>query len=130
VDNIFDSLADDDKESFWGKLDDELDLNFDFAKVVVYEIDSDDVQSCSWESIEPICWINRQDEDSPFGELTPDDILWLSKHIGEEETSGIYKDFGAAGSQTAVVYSVSYSDDENVEPSKSYLTSFSKYEED
>ena len=130
MDNHLDSLADDDKESCWGKLDDELDMNFDFAKIVVYEIASNDVQSCSWESIDPICWINRQDEDSPYGELTPDDILWLSKHIGEEEASSIYKDFGAAGSRAAIVYSVSYSEDENILPSKSYLTSFSKYEED
>lgn len=105
-------------------------MNFDFAKVVVYEIDVDDVQACNWDSLDPICWVNRQDEDNPFGSLTPEDILWLGKHLGETEASTINQDFGASGSQTAVVYAVSYSEDENVEPSKSYLTSFSKYEEE
>jgi hypothetical protein len=69
-------------------------MNFDFAKIVVYEIDSDDVQMHNWDSIEPICWINRQNEDGSFGELTSDDVLWLGKHIGEQEASSIRKDFG------------------------------------
>ena len=126
MDNIFDSLADDVKESFWAKLDDDLDSTFDFAKIVIYEIDEDDAQEHKWESLEPLCWVNRQDKDSPYDALISEEVKWLAKHIGNEEAEIAAKDFGGEGTQTAVVYAVRYSNDEDIEPARYYLSSFTR----
>jgi hypothetical protein len=126
LDNIFDSLTDDDKESLWGKLDDELDSTFDFVKIVIYEIDEDDAQEHEWESLDPLCWVNRQDKDSPYDALISEEVKWLAKHIGNEEAEIAAKDYGSEGTQTAVVYAVRYSDDEDIEPVRYYLSSYTR----
>ena len=122
----FEDFSDVSKESLWSKLDDELDSTFDFAKIVIYEIDEDDAQEHEWGSLEPVCWVNRQDKDSPYGALITDEVKWLAKHIGGEEAEIAAKDFGGEGTQTAVIYAVRYSDDENVEPARYYLSSFTR----
>jgi hypothetical protein len=122
----FEDFSDETKEGLWSKLDDELDSTFDFAKIVIYEIDEDDAQEHEWESLEPLCWVNRQDKDTPYGALIIDEAKWLAKHIGDEEAEIAAKDFGGEGTQTAVVYAVRYSDDENVEPARYYLSSFTR----
>ena len=122
----FGDFSDETKESLWSKLDDELDSTFDFAKIVVYEIDEDDAQEHEWESLEPVCWVNRQDKDSPYDALISEEVTWLAKHLGDAEAEIAAKDFGGEGTQTAVVYAVRYSNDEDIEPARYYLSSFTR----
>ena len=122
----FGDFSDETKESLWSKLDDELDSTFDFAKIVVYEIDEDDVQEHEWESLEPVCWVNRQDKDSPYDALISEEVKWLAKHLGDAEAEIAAKDFGGEGTQTAIVYVIRYSDDEDIEPARYYLSSFTR----
>lgn len=122
----FEDFSDETKESLWSKLDDELDSTFDFAKIVIYEIDEDDAQEHEWESLEPLCWVNRQEKNSPYDALISEEVNWLAKHLGNEEAELVEKDFGSEGTQAAIVYVVRYSDDENVEPSRYYLSSFTR----
>jgi len=122
----FEAFSDDAKESLWSKLDDELDSTFNFAKIVIYEIDEDDAQECEWESLEPSCWVNRQDKDSPYDALIAEETKWLAKHLGIEEAELVAKDFGGEGTQTAVVYAIKYSDDEDIEPVRYYLSLFTR----
>jgi hypothetical protein len=122
----YEDFSDKSKESLWSKLDDELDSTFDFAKIVIYEIDEDDAREHEWESLEPVCWVNRQDKDSPYDALIVEEVKWLAKHLGNEEAELVAKDFGDEGTQTAIVYAMRYSDDEDIEPARCHLSSFTR----
>jgi len=122
----FQGFSDAVKEGFWSKLDDELDLTFDFAKIVVYEINENNAEEPSLEGLDVLCYINRQNDDSPYDALVAEEITWLARHLGDDEAEKVANDFGGEGTQSAIVYAVSYSDDEGIEPARYYLTSFTR----
>lgn len=114
---MFNSLKPDEQQVLWGKLDRLLDFDFDSAKIVILVIDSDAVESRDWDSIEVLCWTDRQGSDESISEpLSVDEVEWLAKHIGEDEAAVMKRDFGMKGKQTAVLYCVTYSEDEEEEP--------------
>jgi hypothetical protein len=124
-DSLFDTLEPDAQQELWGRLEELLEDDFDFAKIVVLELDADAVESGEWGELEPLCWINRQGSDLA-DPLSSEEIAWLAKHLDKDEASVINGDFGIGGLQAAVVYLNSYSDDENIEPKRVYYCSFTR----
>lgn len=124
-DSRFDSLEPDEQQKLWAKLEELLEDDFDFAKIVVFELDADASESADWEQLEPLCWINRQGSDIA-DPLSSDEITWLARHLDKEEASSINRDFGMEGLQSAVVYLMFYSDDEEAEPAREYYCNFTR----
>ena len=126
-DSLFDSLEPDAQQELWGRLDELLANDFDFAKIVILEIDSESAASEDWDELEVRCWTDRQGVgESPVAPLSPDEVKWLAKHIGDSEASVIQQDFGMEGIQAAVVYCVTYSEVDEIEPVTKEYTCFTR----
>jgi hypothetical protein len=126
-DPLFDSLEPDAQQEIWARLDELLENDFDFAKIVILEIDSASAMSEDWDQLEVRCWTDRQGAgESPIAPLSPDEVTWLAKHIGENEASVIRQDFGMEGIQAAVVYCITYSENEEIEPVTEEYTCFTR----
>jgi hypothetical protein len=124
---LFDSLEPDAQQELWARLDELLENDFNFAKIIIIEIDYESAASEDWDQLEVRCWTERQgDGESPIAPLSPDEVRWLAKHIGESEASVIQQDFGLEGIQAAVVYCVTYSEVEEIEPFTEEYTCFTR----
>lgn len=126
-DLLFDSLEPDAQQELWGRLEALLEDDFGFAKIVILEIDSESATAEDWDQLEVRCWTDRQGVgESPIAPLSPSEVRWLAKHIGESEASVIQQDFGAGGIQAAVVYCVTYSENEDIQPALKEYTCFTR----
>lgn len=124
-DSLFGALDPTEKQDLWGWLDALLEFHFDFAKVVICEIDSDNVAARDWEKINILCWTDRQGNNKPIGDpLSIREVKWLARHIGEEEASKIQKDFGMKDMQAAILYCINYPDNDQDATSSEYFASF------
>ena len=103
--NLFDELSELFQQQIWGYLDQRLELDFDFVKLVAFEWHVNDFENKMLDDITPLFWVTRQGED-PFSSLVEHEIKWIKKYLGQEETDIIVADFGAADSRVALLYLV------------------------
>lgn len=101
--NLFVELSESAQQEIWGYLDRQLELDFDFVKLVVFEWHIDSFGDNSLDDITPLFWVTRQGDD-PFSTLLDHEIKWIKKYMGQEETDVIVRDFGDVGSRVALLY--------------------------
>jgi len=101
--NLFDELSESLQQQIWGYLDQRLELDFDFVKLVAFEWHIDDFEANLLGNIAPLFWVTRQGDD-PFSALLDHEIKWIRKYLGQEETDVIVGDFGDVGSRVALLY--------------------------
>ena len=122
--NLFVELSESSQQEIWGYLDRQLELDFDFVKLVVFEWHVDSFGDNSLDDIAPLFWVTRQGDD-PFSALLDHEIKWIKKYLGQEETDVIVRDFGDVGSRVALLYLIDDNSDRveltafTVEPSSS-----------
>jgi hypothetical protein len=101
---LFDSLDEGIQQSVWGMLDDKLEMDFDFVKIVVFEIDESSFKEKNFDNMTPLFWVDRQSDLPPSSAISDDEKLWIEKYLGPDEASVVVGEFGAEGTRSALLY--------------------------
>ena len=101
--NLFDEIPESLQQQIWGYLDQGLEQDFDFVKIVVFDWHIQGFEAQSFAKITPLFWVTRQGDD-PFAPLVEHEIKWIKKYLGQDEAEVIVADFGGADCRVAILY--------------------------
>ena len=107
--NLFSDIPESLQQQIWGYLDQQLEQDFDYVKIVVFDWHIQDFEAQSFANIKPLFWVTRQGDD-PFAPLVEHEINWIKKYLGQTEAEVIVADFGGADCRAAMLYLVDDSD--------------------